>query len=795
VAEEIRFPIVGEDRGATRVLKDVGRESAVTAAQARLLAESLAKEQRAASSVTDALLKVEKAATLVAITERKLDEEARRAELAMRGEADAAQKLGRASGDAAGKGGIASLIGSGGGGGGGMLGVGAAAGLVLGPVLAVAGVGLGGLAVAALSAGRNSKALRAELVPLRTDFASFQKQLQPVLLADFAQAAGAARTGLHLLEPAAAGAGKALSSVFSSLGAEFRSPEFTSFFEFVAREAGPDVRLLGNDFIQLMKILPPVVQAMHGVSVEALNDVSGIFKLIGAVEKLVAEQHHLQDEAAHSSGWMGRLAHAVGDAFNRINPGAPLFKKVADELAKWGKEGQSAAGAARITGAAALTAAGELKQMATWTTNLMNAENTALNVQTTYAGDLVTTASDARTLEKALKGSRGEIGLHTAAQRASFGAANTYITDLGNTAVAAYKSGHGVDAAITAIRKGLPILDQAKTKNRAYWGEVKTLTGWLDKLRLEKAIHETVFVTGSGTFTVRPGTSLGLPGGSAGGPFAAGGRITAGTGPTADDVLIRASRDETVVSAAHSRILAPAFKALGVPGYAAGGLLGSYGGSVAGLVPWSRNDLNATVHIFERSMASAVLAGMRQAAQTFAGGLGRAGLRWLENLWMGAGGPGGGTAHVAGAIALAESGGRANAYNASGASGLWQILGQVVPGNIFDPHINALNAVSKYRSAGGFSPWVTFETGAYQQFMDQGGWLHPGWNPPMYNGTGRMEHLVPAGGAGGDTYVTVNVQVGHGTSPRQAAKELVDILNQGATAGYKLRRSILSANG
>ena len=40
---------------------------------------------------------------------------------------------------------------------------------------------------------------------------------------------------------------------------------------------------------------------------------------------------------------------------------------------------------------------------------------------------------------------------------------------------------------------------------------------------------------------------------------------------------------------------------------------------------------------------------------------------------------------MAAAIALAESGGDPNAHNASGASGLWQILGQVVRGNIFNP--------------------------------------------------------------------------------------------------------------
>ncbi len=29
--------------------------------------------------------------------------------------------------------------------------------------------------------------------------------------------------------------------------------------------------------------------------------------------------------------------------------------------------------------------------------------------------------------------------------------------------------------------------------------------------------------------------------------------------------------------------------------------------------------------------------------------------------------------------------------------------------------------------------------------MDSGGWLKPGWNPPVYNGTGRAEQVTPAG--------------------------------------------------
>jgi hypothetical protein len=76
----------------------------------------------------------------------------------------------------------------------------------------------------------------------------------------------------------------------------------------------------------------------------------------------------------------------------------------------------------------------------------------------------------------------------------------------------------------------------------------------------------------------------------------------------------------------------------------------------------------------------------------------------LESLWESAGGPAWAAPSMA-TIAECESGGNPRAYNPSGASGVFQVLGSVVPGNLFDPYINALNAVAKFR-ASGFSPWV-----------------------------------------------------------------------------------------
>jgi len=78
----------------------------------------------------------------------------------------------------------------------------------------------------------------------------------------------------------------------------------------------------------------------------------------------------------------------------------------------------------------------------------------------------------------------------------------------------------------------------------------------------------------------------------------------------------------------------------------------------------------------------------------------------LERLWVAAGGDSW-AASSAARVAECESGGRQRAYNPSGASGYWQILGQVIGGDVFDPMTNARNAVSKWRASGKtFAQWV-----------------------------------------------------------------------------------------
>jgi hypothetical protein len=86
--------------------------------------------------------------------------------------------------------------------------------------------------------------------------------------------------------------------------------------------------------------------------------------------------------------------------------------------------------------------------------------------------------------------------------------------------------------------------------------------------------------------------------------------------------------------------------------------------------------------------------------------------------------------NIAVAVALAESGGNPNVYNpetatgtpqGEGSYGLWQIYLKDHPeyanDNLYDPQTNANDAYELYSNSGGFSPWATYNSGAYQAYL------------------------------------------------------------------------------
>jgi hypothetical protein len=193
-------------------------------------------------------------------------------------------------------------------------------------------------------------------------------------------------------------------------------------------------------------------------------------------------------------------------------------------------------------------------------------------------------------------------------------------------------------------------------------------------------------------------------------------------------------------------------------------------------------------------------------------GYGPGNLRGLESLWTAAGGSPS-SAHVAAAIAMAESGGREvkQAGQPPGLTGwgLWQITptsgiwnnGRF--GNLLNDSNNARAAVYLWRAAGGFSPWATYTSGAYQRFMDSGGWLLPGATVAM-NATGMREAVLApresqaftmmakaahqmingrGGGFGSKVAEVMNIMLPEGTTLAQMMAELVFRVKAAEMAG------------
>ena len=84
----------------------------------------------------------------------------------------------------------------------------------------------------------------------------------------------------------------------------------------------------------------------------------------------------------------------------------------------------------------------------------------------------------------------------------------------------------------------------------------------------------------------------------------------------------------------------------------------------------------------------------------------------LERLWEDAGGSAG-TAEMAAAIAMAESGGNQYAFSPTDDRGYWQINGSWGPLSTFDALGNAKAAVYISHDGTQWSPWTTYTSGAY----------------------------------------------------------------------------------
>lgn len=251
--------------------------------------------------------------------------------------------------------------------------------------------------------------------------------------------------------------------------------------------------------------------------------------------------------------------------------------------------------------------------------------------------DLNTLKTDQWALTKALQASGGATGRLTQKQIDARSAFDAYIGQVAQAAQSAFTATGRTSSYTRVIQGALPFLERAAGHNRALRQEIQRLIDTETGLRTENvAIH----VTASGSWAVvAGGHRVKQPGA----PAAAGMRVTGGI-PGVDSVPILAQRDETVLSVAHSAMLAPLLAAVGVPGYAAGGVVGRYSSpNLGGLNKWLLSENQQTIS----AIATATAAALHHAASAPAPGGGHVG-------WH----PGGGVAQWQGVVssALAQLG-------------------------------------------------------------------------------------------------------------------------------------------
>lgn len=177
----------------------------------------------------------------------------------------------------------------------------------------------------------------------------------------------------------------------------------------------------------------------------------------------------------------------------------------------------------------------------------------------------------------------------------------------------------------------------------------------------------------------------------------------------------------------------------------------------------------------------------------------------LESLWIQAGGPSA-TAPIAAAIALAESSGNSDALNLTDNNGtqtsvgLWQVSNGThqYPSSWLTPQGNAAEAVAKYNAAGGWSPWGTYNSGAYRTFLQSG--VSPATSLPAgnrgSNGTGTA-----TGGSSSASTPAANVPTNIGGALSGATGLLRDVATMldyvfgmfGRGQGWRLMFTLISA--
>jgi hypothetical protein len=349
--------------------------------------------------------------------------------------------------------------------------------------------------------------------------------------------------------------------------------------------------------------------------------------------------------------------------------------------------------------------------------------------------------------------------------------------------------------AISGIRDIVQAATHLPFVGSKFRGIADDLQGVIDKLRgvrdgigkiHGKSVH--IVIHGDGTFKVGTTGNIGK---------ARGGLITGGM-PGRDSVPIMAMPGELVVPVPMVNAGAVDHLRGRIPGFAQGGVVGSYGNGVAGLGPWLMREDAATVMAIERAVAKAVKAAMHSGmgilpyAESFVGK--------VPYVWGGTTPGGWDCSGFAGWVY--KHFGYDSIPRTSQEQARWvrRTSGPIPGGLAFfagsdgtaaaPGHVGIIVNGSTMVDAFGTGFGTRFNSladmvfaGIPPQGFDNGGYLQPGLTL-AYNGTGAPE---PVGRTAGSTY-NINVYPAPLAHPRDVGREVVAAIRafeQGSGKGWR----------
>lgn len=374
----------------------------------------------------------------------------------------------------------------------GMIGAGAA----LAPVLVTLGIGTAGFGAAAMGTvmpiekaasatgglqknmsklDPEQQALAQSILKLGKQYDAFQKALQPQVLGVFGKGLQLASHLMGDVEPVAKATGQAIGGLLNRIDQEFQSGTWQNFFGFMAKTAGPDIQLLGNNLIDLMNTLPPLLQDLQGTAQVTLTLTDDVLKLAGgffkARDAAVSWQQH-QEESTKSTNVASQAWHWFAGLIGGMDKNlTDAGKTLIGMSTATDKAGSSSAGAAVKVSQLAQdehqAAQAALQLNADW--NIL-AGNFASKDQV-----LVSTAQSFLTLKDSIK----KTGDNSLASRGDF---DSYIQAIGSGVTALRTAGASTDQVNKYLQTQINRLQSLGPLNKTEQAELQGLKKYQDEL-------------------------------------------------------------------------------------------------------------------------------------------------------------------------------------------------------------------------------------------------------------------------------------------------------------------------